>query len=415
MSPRYFLHMLLLRKWYILSAAILAPILAGAFLLFAEPVYVSKCKLQIVDRQDERDPTRAARPTLKDDTFIQAQIELIFTDAVMAKVLDKASLLPPPPSQSIIAKYAKLPPTSSEFSPERQRIEVIRELKKSITVEALSPVILILSARMNTPELAQSVSKAAYESYVEEFSRLQKESGELRKIYNDRLSAVQLLIDDTSRQLQEFQSKNATPSVGLIPGTIPDTRPRTDTIAGNDPKLDPVFLQGAREVNPLQKLNQEKVLLELELIKCSAKFAVNSYQCKNIREQIAECEKLIESYKKDLGKQNEMAVMERELNWRLESLHGSYNSILNDRDRIEGTMIVKESLKGTIMVLDQPTFDPLAVFPKKALTLLAAAFGGLVLGLSLAYIAHVLDSTYHLPEDFAADTGLPVLAAIPAH
>src|SRR5436190_21492691 len=101
MSPRFFLHILFLRKWYILSSMCLAPVITVLFLVFVEPIYISKCKLQVVDRQDERDPTRVIKPTQKDDTYIQAQIDLIFTDAVMTKVLDKVQLIPTPPSQSM--------------------------------------------------------------------------------------------------------------------------------------------------------------------------------------------------------------------------------------------------------------------------------------------------------------------------
>lgn len=420
MSPRFFLHVIFLRKWFILSAFILTPILTLVFLLFTEPVFNSKCKLQVVDRQDERDPTRVMKPTQKDDTFIQAQIDLIYTDSLMGKVVDKAGLFPAPPKQSPFAKSfaAKwFPPSQpgSEFSPERQRIETIRNVKKLIKVDAISPVIMNITTSMNTPELAQTTAKAVYDSYIEEFGRLQKESGEMRKVFEERLRSIQLLIDDAQAELRHFHAEN--PPTG-VPTAVPDlsVKPKLiDTPPSNgEANTNPSFMPGARELNPLQKINQEKAALELELIKLRASNSDDSFLVKRVLEQIDRYNKLAESYKSDLAKQNVMALKERELNWRLESLHASYNSIKGDFERAEGTQLIKELGKGTIMVLDPPTFDPQSVFPKRTIIMIAAIFGGLVLGLAMAYIAHVLDSTYHLPEDFSADTGIPVLAAIPA-
>ncbi len=64
-------------------------------------------------------------------------------------------------------------------------------------------------------------------------------------------------------------------------------------------------------------------------------------------------------------------------------------------------------------MLDAPSVDIKPVYPKKKLTLISAMFVGFLLGLALAYLAHISDRTYHLTEDLAGDLRLPVLSAIP--
>ncbi len=66
-----------------------------------------------------------------------------------------------------------------------------------------------------------------------------------------------------------------------------------------------------------------------------------------------------------------------------------------------------------IQVIDPPTEDPVPVGPGKLLFLIAGVFGGIALGLGLAVLFEVLDSTIRSREVIENLLGVPVLGRIP--
>src|ERR1043165_2161689 len=412
MSLRYFIHILFKRKWYILTALLAAPLIALAFLLFVEPVYVSRCKLEVHDRSSDADPLAPRRSNVKDDIFIQAQIELIFTDQVLGQVVDKAGLVPEPPSQCLLARFTGHQPPPSKLSPERQRIEAIRALKKRITVEAITPVVFTITAQMNTPELAQKVSSGIYEAYVEEFDRHRGEDTQFKQFYDQRLRTLDSARQQALKEMEDFRREHP-----RLNGNGPDTLTVPDKVAPlipDSPKQSGEnFSQRASENNPVQTLQNEIAKLELEAIDIEKGNSKDSFAYRSIQERIAKGRALLDKYKKELTEPEVINLQYSGLQWKLETRQQSYQKVDDEYQKVLTSILTKSKSQGTISVLDHPTFDPQPILPKKTLILIAAAFVGLVLGLGMGYIAHVLDSTYHLPEDFAADTGLPVLAAIP--
>ena len=423
MSLRYFLHILFKRKWLILIALFMAPLIAAGVLVFAEPVFVSHCKLEVHDRSNPNDPMSTVKSTIKDDVFIQTQIDLIFTDRVMSRVVDEAGLIPTPPSQSIFARYAGAKYELSKYPPDRERIELIRALKSPahIKADAMSSVVLNITAQMNTPELAQKLSAAVLHAYKDEFARLQGEDTQFEKFYTARLIAIDAEIAKCQREMEEF---NRLHPRSTVPGTDPLQLPVPDQNKGNlvrpaQPNAEAIPPAGGNlfnatpaEIGPVQLLMNEIAAREIELIDIESKNSMESYRYKSVAEKIEADRKLLEQYKQKLSDQQVLAVQYSYLIWKMDTLRQQRQKNSEDLLRVKNAEMAGSTM-ATIKVQDDPTFDPQPIYPKKSLILIASVFIGLMLGLALAYIAHVLDSTYHLPEDFAADTGIPVLAAIP--
>ncbi|HLX65321.1 MAG TPA: Wzz/FepE/Etk N-terminal domain-containing protein [Planctomycetota bacterium] len=414
MSLRYFIHILFKRKWYILTALLAAPLIALGILFFVEPVYVSKCKLEVHDRSSEEGPMSTRRSNIKDDVFIQAQIELIFTDQVLGKVVDKAGLVPDPPSRSYFARLTSYK-SASKLSPELQRIEAIRLLRKRVIADEISPVVLNITAQMNTPELSQQVAKGVYEAYVEEFEKHQGENTQFKDYYEQRLKGLAEVIDECQRDMEEFSKQH--PRATLGDAKPPQFTDKPPTLSIDPPARksdgDNGVTRRDADLNPVQTIQNEIARLEVEAINLRPNNTPESYVMRTNQEKLTKARELFEKYRAQLTEQEALRIKWDGLVWKQATARESFAKVNEEYQRLLNKLATQNKSESTITVLDAPTFDPQAIFPKKSLILLGAAFIGLVLGLGMAYIAHVLDSTYHLPEDFAADTGIPVLAAIP--
>src|SRR5262249_41614882 len=136
---------------------------------------------------------------------IQTQIEKIFTERVMNSVIDKAGLLPLPPSQSMLAKLTKKNTIPTGLDSPDDRARLIMALKTTcIRVDAINSVVMGISAQMNTPELAQKVSRATYEAYREEFQRQQEQDQQFDKFFVQRLKAIEEMIAGVEKEMVEF-------------------------------------------------------------------------------------------------------------------------------------------------------------------------------------------------------------------
>jgi uncharacterized protein involved in exopolysaccharide biosynthesis len=331
-------------------------------------------------------------------------------------------LVPPPPSQAPIARWLGWQPKASKLTPDLQRIEAIRELTngKAVQTEVLNPTVLLITSNMNTPELAQKVASSVFEVYKEEFERMQKDTADLVGVFKHQLDGLQKKIEDADAELQAFYKSNVnlpapgTPQLALPPKNS-DT-PSSAAAHGDNPGKNPkgeTFTPAPENVSPLLKLRQDIVQLKIDLIKIESKENKDSYAYRNAEKQLLADQALLVEEENKLGVQIAAADREQSLKWARDTYRNQFNTALSDFTRAEQNMKIRQQVSGAVTAQDEATFDPQPIFPKRTMLLIASAFIGLVLGLGLAYLAHVLDSTYHLPEDFSADTGLPVLAAIP--
>ena len=75
--------------------------------------------------------------------------------------------------------------------------------------------------------------------------------------------------------------------------------------------------------------------------------------------------------------------------------------------------VAQESLVPSARLIQVAKPDPLPVKPHKSLNLLLGIAGGLLLGLSLALLAELVDDTFHSPQEIERALGSPVLGVVP--
>lgn len=81
--------------------------------------------------------------------------------------------------------------------------------------------------------------------------------------------------------------------------------------------------------------------------------------------------------------------------------------------RLKEAEIAQASVDRSVRIVDEAVAPLLPIKPRKALTVLAALFGGLLLGTAAAFLREFMDRSVHTRADVRVATGLPVLGLIP--
>jgi capsular exopolysaccharide synthesis family protein len=81
--------------------------------------------------------------------------------------------------------------------------------------------------------------------------------------------------------------------------------------------------------------------------------------------------------------------------------------------RLKEAEIAQASDDRSVRIVDEAVAPILPISPRKVITLIAALFGGLLLGVAGAFLREFMDRSIHTRSDVRTATGLPVLGLIP--
>ncbi len=125
-----------------------------------------------------------------------------------------------------------------------------------------------------------------------------------------------------------------------------------------------------------------------------------------VEQEAAALSRLIEQYK---TLQPEFEAARRQVS----TLQEAYQSNLARAGNLPATSGINIlNAPGRIKIIDSPA-DPLGATVSRLLYLAAGLLGAIFIGVGLAWLAELLDTTIRYPEQLAAATGVPVLATLP--
>lgn len=400
---RQFLHILFFRKWLILVPLIAAPVVAGALLLFTQPTYVSNFKLWTKQREEESKLLRVQRKGTQEDIYAKVQTQIIESDRVLRAVVLETGLDIPARNRSPFARLIRTKRVQPHKNHETAIVEAIKALRKNVKVDILNPEVIAVSVKMNNSKLAQEVAQALIDSYRNEYMEiLLQEINEYEKFLSQRLKELDQQVRLKESELIVFERDN--------PCAMTEPR-KTGKGDGKNPSI--LFVREMGDMSPVPMLLKRLADLEMRRNEIALTAGPHSLALRNIDKKIAADRKLLDGYRKTLSRQANLAVDHNRLRWSLEQARSHYTRIAEEYHKILISRGSKVRQISSITTLDAPTFDAQPVAPKKKMTILSAMFLGLLVGMALAYIGHLLDRTYHLPEELAKDVKIPVLATIP--
>jgi len=396
-----------------------------------EPVYESHAKIWSKEKQEESKLLQVKKFGSQEDTYADVQKNIITSNVVLEEVVDKLGLITPPPSNSIKARFFPSEPEELE-NPEKAIREAIKALKGNVWVETINPEILRIDVRMNTPELATSVAAEVIVAYKKQYLMLlTQEVNQYEKFLAEHMALVQSQVDIQRKRLLDFESHHpelsvskdgrATPKNQVSDPSLMTKNPHNSKNKGSLPagkfknllgsSTPLVFVKDMGDVSAVPEIMEK--LAELKMARNSIIYSAGkeNTQLKLIEVEIQSTEKFLKEQMSALSKQSQAAIEHESILWDYSEARRHLLGITSEYNKILLSRGAKLKQISSIIILDPPSYDSQKVYPRKKATLMAAIFLGALLGLAIAYLRHLSDGTFHLPEEVTDSTGFIVLGS----
>ncbi|MDF7823982.1 hypothetical protein P4B35_08150 [Pontiellaceae bacterium B12227] len=394
-------HRFMQWKWMVIIPVISAPFLAGVMLLFADPTYVSTCRLWVKERAEGSELLKVQRIGPQQNTYVEVQRDIVSSNPVLEDVVRVRNLTQPPPKQSIIANLTGWGRNSDSIS----EIDATDGLRDRVWVEVVNPEIIVVGCRMNTPELAQETLNELVSAYRRQYLNiLNHEVNEYKDYLKQELDELLECVTKSEQELSEFEAEN--PQTATFPSS------GAESLVQGAPEIG--LAREVGDVSPVPMVLQEIARLELELSQAKIRFSPGSERIRQLTQQIQQNRTLLEQHEANLSASARMAVRNEAIKWRLQEARRQFTVINTEYHKIlltEGTKVKQTS---SITMLNRPTFEPEQIAPRKKMTLMTSMVMGLFFGLALFYLRFILNHTYCQAEELAQDLDLPVFASLPA-
>ena len=415
MNIRSILYILFLRKWLIIIPPFVTCSLAVIILLFVEPVYTASIKLWNKEMKEESSILKVVRSDSQKDLYANVQREIIRSGAVLEKVLDEQNLIDPPESNSMLSRFYKLPKQEPKkpLSEKQKRIAALSALQKNINVDIINPEIILITAKMNSPQLCLDVVNSVARNYKEAYLNiLNEEIDEYEDVLKNRLSELSNKLIDSENTLKAFEDKNPDtirkPQFQNRFGKLPDNVSNSLNVKTPLPSMS----SDMNQVNPLTLVIHELSKLELQKSKLLTEVSRESELLKRVNQEIERNRQLLTAHMDKLSSQAKLAVEYQRLQWQVHLERERYTALLAEFDKITLSRGTKMKQISSISVLDKAVAPLYPIYPKKKMIVIAACFLGILTGLACAYLAHIIDTHIYTEDEILDQTGLPVLAVI---
>ena len=416
MSLRQIIYVLFLRKWLIVIPPILTCSIAVGILIFVQPIFVSSLKMWNKEMQEGSQILQVVRKGDQKDVYANVQREIIRSGVVLEKVLEELNLIEPPPSNSMAANLLKYQPKPKKrkINLDQRRVEALSALQQSVEVDIVNPEVMIISAKMNSPELSLQVVQSVARNYKKTYLQiLNQEIDQFEDVLKKRLNKLEAELHNAEKMLKDFENQN--PDIVRKPefqnrfSKLPDAG--QDTLNVKTPL--PSMSSDMNQVNSMTVLMHEIARLEMKKSKLLTEVSDQSELLKTVNSELSRNKDLLVSSMQQLSKQARLAVEYQRLQWQVNLSRERYTTLLSEIDKIILSRGTKMKQISSISVLNEATAPLYPVYPKKKMIVIAAAFFGVLTGLACVYLAQIADSSYHLSNELISDLDLNVLGVIP--
>ncbi|MCH2208947.1 MAG: hypothetical protein MK132_24215 [Lentisphaerales bacterium] len=417
MNLRSILYILSLRKWLIFIPPVLTCSFAKAILLFVESVYVSSIKIWNKEIKGESSILKVARSDTQKDLHASVQREIIGSGALVETVLDETGLIKPPASNNLATKLFKLKPKEgkkSKLDPALQRITAMEALKKSVSIDVINSEVMALSAKMNSPELSLKVVNNLAKNYKIAYLRiLNREIDQYEDLLEKRLSILEQELNDSEKALQAFEHTNPdlrrNPQLQTGHTKLPENIQSSLNVKAPLPSM----TSSMSQVNPLTLILHEQTKLELEKSKLLTQAAPNFARLEVVNDELERNKQFLAKSLKQLSNQAKLAVTGQRLMWLVNISRERFTVLLSEIVKVNLSREAKVKQIGSTNVLNKAVKPLFPVYPKKEMTVVAAGFLAIITDHAFVYLAHLMDTSFHLEDKVEDQLGLKTLAIIP--
>ena len=458
------------RRWTILTAfsVLFFVVLAGS--IREKPVYQAKALIEI-DRENPSivNPQEMFQLDEVSDAYLETQYKVLASDDLAKRVIrqlgldQKAEFLPSArvwPWRAIASPQIPSPPNDNAVAPDLSVQEHvlthfrdcldIRPIRRSRAVE--------LRFASQDPELAARAVNAVAENYIQKnlearWDATQKASEWLSTQLKDLKAKLEKSEDDMQKYAADngllYLETDKGPGESIVNQSVREVQEELTRAQADRMEKESIFrlvqsgdygsLPGVFESKLLQDLTVRLADLERQHAQLAATFTENYPKVKETQSQIAEIqsslererwraaqkisndyfaalrrEKLVrQAFAEKQAEANQIAeksVQYGILSREVDTNKGLYDGLL---ERLKEAGVSAGLNASNIRIVDPGTAPYKPIAPNYPLNLGLAAFLGLGLGVSVAFLKEHLDQTIRYSEDVFHFLGVPVLGSIP--
>lgn len=444
---------LMRRRWWIIAGASIVPLLVVAVAMKLPDRYVSQATLLVVQQQVSQ---RYVEPD--STTTVPAAVE-----AMKLEVLSRSRLL------GIINELGLYPTAPGEERPAPELL--VEQMRKDIDIQPLETTpgrndfnAFTVAYTAPTPSVAQGVTSRLTSLFIEQNARTRGEqAANTTKFLSDHLDAARQKLEQQEQRLQAFKTSN----LGELPeqqsenlAALTDVRGRLETVSSN------LLLVQQQQATIESTLNDNLTHLEAEKASLLTRYTPMYPQVVKKQHEIERVQAVLERLKTGnaqpgkqqdaessedpvlqgvirqaeasaaqaatLSKQQQKLKAEsegyqRRLNLtplreqqlaeilRDYSLYKQdYTDLLNKKLQSQLTSNLEESQEGQqFRLVDPPALPVRPSAPKRLKIALGGLGGGILVGLALAFLIDMRDSSFHSEKALTNSFSVPLVLGVP--
>jgi succinoglycan biosynthesis transport protein ExoP len=446
-----YLYVLRRRLWIIVSVVFIVTTLVALFSFKMKPIYQATTTLDIeADTQQIQSLNNLYQQLPADDSFLETQIQVIQSDDLAWRTIWQLGL----PNIPEFASSTRQQSGSLVTAPDVSRDVLLRTFKErlSVNLERRSHVVKI-NFESEDPALAASVTNALANNFIEanfrqKYDATRQASGWMEQ----QLDELKAKVEKSQQALVDYERKNVIVNISekqnVAEQRLADlSRDLTDAQSDRIQKeslndlvdSDESRVAFVAQNNLLQRLGEKEADLEAQYADALGRYGPNYPKVERLRSQIREIRSAIEeergrtvarirndyqaavgrekilsaavgNQKAEVGKLNELLIQHNLLNREFETSQQLYDNLLR---RLKEATVAAGLRATNIHVIDKAAPPTIPVRPKKLLYILLGAFGGLALGILVAFVLESLDSSIRTTEEAEWLVNAPVLALVP--
>jgi succinoglycan biosynthesis transport protein ExoP len=449
---RSYVHILLKRRWTVLTVAILLTSVVAVVSFKMQPIYRATARVEVeAEAPQIQSLNDLYRSMPSDDTFLQTQVDVLESDNLAWQTIQQMGLAQRP---QILTGSLEAPRGSTE-NPAALEGRLIRAFRKHLDVKVMRNSRMIeINFESAHPHLAANVANALVRNYAEyNFRKKYDATRQASGWMEAQLDDLKAKVERSQQALVDYERQNAIVNVGekqnVVEQRLADLS-KDLTTAQNDlmqkqslyeltkSNKSQAAVLGQDEL--LQKLEENAASLQSQYVAALDQYGPQFPKVLRLHDQVEQIESLIDQErfkileriesrylaaadrvkllseavareKVDLGEMNQLQIQHNLLKREFETNQQLYESLLK---RLKDATVSAGLRANNIHVVDAALVPSIPVRPQKLLNAGVALGLGLIIGIALAFLEEGLDNSIRSSEDVERLIPAPALAIVPS-
>jgi capsular exopolysaccharide synthesis family protein len=440
-------RIVLKRRWAVLTVALVLTTVVAMINFRMKPVYEAKVRVEVESEEPQLQSLNDFyRGVPSDEVFLRTQVQVLESDSLAWQTIQQMGL-------TENSEY-KPPGQRSTGSPVEEQTALVGSFRDHLKVELIrGSRMLELSFESRDPHLAAAVANGLVSNYAEyNFRKRYNATRQASGWMEQQLDELKAKVEKSQQALVDYERQNSIVNVGEkqnveeqrlaqlsndftnVQSTRLEKESYYELVKSNESQV--AFIA---QSEALGRLETKYADLQGQLSDAEGQYGPNYPKVLRLKEQVDEIQSLIEreckrivarirndyvaalgrekllagalAQEKDtVGKLNQLLIQHNLLKREFDTNQQLYDSLLQHLK----DATVSAGLRATnIHVVDRALPPPAPVRPKKKQNIAMGFLAGMALGVILALMVEVLDSSIKSPEDVERLISVPALAVIP--